>query len=296
MEIPMDLVSPDYSIVRFTDEIYKIIRYNRSKSSVCLGRVGSVSESNYDEKLAASLSRSRRVILELGLCNSWDYFFTCTLDESKFDRYDLKSFNKALSQFIRDCRKKYGSTISFVLIPEPHKDGAWHMHGLISGLPSSALSDFVPGIHPQKLCNRGFKNWNDYSRKFGFCSLSPIRDPVRVGFYITKYITKDLCQRKSDIGSHLYYASHGLSRSANVSEVIGNCSELNAFLTHHYQFCSTGMTRPSDGLDWSFPLQYDNTTVYLEPLPMGDFESRETKKLDRMIEAVEQLSIGGFYD
>lgn len=293
MELPMEIVSPDYRIIRFTDEIYKIIRFNRSSGSLFLGTSSVKDCMSYDEKLDVSLSRTRRIILELGLCNKWDYFFTCTLDPKKFDRFDLSGFNKALSQFIRDCRKKYGCHIAFVLIPEKHKDGAWHMHGLIYGLPASVLSDFISGIHPDKLCNRGYKNWNDYSKKFGYCSLAPVRDPVRVGFYITKYITKDLCQRRSELGNHLYFCSQGLNRAAAVSEVIGNCSELNSFLTHHYEFCSTGLTKPSDGLDWTFPLVYDNTTVYLEPLSPVDLDSRETRKYDRMAETVEQLSLWG---
>ena len=293
MELPMEIVSPDYRIIRFTDQIFKIIRFNRSSGAIFIGSSSEKKGLSYDEKLDASLSRTRRIILELGLCNPWDYFFTCTLDPKKFDRYDLSGFNKALSQFIRDCRKKYRSKISYVLIPEKHKDGAWHMHGLIFGLPRSALFDFVPGIHPDKLCNRGYKNWDDYSKKFGYCSLAPVRDPVRVGFYITKYITKDLCQRRSEVGKHLYFPSRPLNRACPVSEVIGNCSELNSFLTHHYEFCSTGLTKPSDGLDWTFPLVYDNTTVYLEPLSPVDLDSRDIRKYDRMAETVEQLSLWG---
>ena len=295
--LPMEIVSPDYAIVRFTDEIYKIVRFNRSNGSPFLGRSErpqkSPEEKN-EEKLSASLSRTRRVIMEYGLCNRWDYFMTCTQDANKRDRHDLKQFRNDLEQFVRDCRKRYGQKVQVVLIPEKHKDGAWHMHGLISGLPAAVLSDFDPAVHPLKICNRGFKNWQDYADRFGFCSLSPIKDPVRVGMYITKYVTKDLCQRKGELGSHLYFSSQGLMRAQKVSEVIGNCSELNSFLTHHYQFVSTGLTKPSDGLDWSFPLQYDNTTVYLEAFPMGNETSRETRKLDRMSETVIQTAMIGF--
>lgn len=290
MEIPSEVVFPDYEIVRFSDQIYKIIRFNRSPCSVPCGPSPDKASASYDEKLDASLSRARRVVLELGLCNTWDYFFTCTLDASKLDRFDLVGFNKKLSQFMRDMRKKYGSHISFLLIPEKHKDGAWHMHGLVSGIPRDRLTAFIRGLHPDKLCNRGYLNWPDYASRFGFCSLSPIKDPYRVAYYITKYVTKDLCQRKNEVGSHLYYSSQRLNRAVRVSEVIGNCSELNSMLTHHYEFCSTGMTRPSDSLDWTFPLVYDNTTVYLEAFPSPEEDTRETRKLDRMIEAVEQLS------
>ena len=56
----------------------------------------------------------------------------------------------------------------------------------------------------------------------------------------------------------------------------------------------TGLTKPSDGLDWSFPLQYDNTTVYLEAFPMGNETNRETRKLDRMSETVIQTAMMDF--
>lgn len=292
----MEVVSPDYVIVRFTDEVYKIVRFNRSSSSPFLGRSEASQiepEEKNEEKLAASLSRTRRMIMEYGLCNKWDHFITCTLDAEKHDRYDLKQFRIDLSQFVRDCRKRYGQQIEYVLIPEKHEKGGWHMHGLISGLPDDKLSDFDPRIHPWKLCNRGYKKWDEYSARFGFCSLSPIKDPVKVGMYITKYVTKDLCQRKDELGSHLYFSSHGLRRADKVSEIIGNCTELNSFLTHHYQFVSTGLTKPSDGLDWTFPLVYDNTTVYLDAFPT-ETESRETRKLDRMSVLVVQTSLNGF--
>ena len=32
--------------------------------------------------------------------------------------------------------------ITFVLVPEQHKDGAWHEHGLISGLPGEDIRMF----------------------------------------------------------------------------------------------------------------------------------------------------------
>lgn len=295
MEIPLDLVSPTYTISRYTDEIYKIVHFKRSENSVLVGPRDREKFEKNEVKIDPAYSRARRLVLEYALCNPWDYFITLTLDKSKMDRSDLGKFNQVLSQFIRDCRKRYGTDISFLLIPELHERyGAWHMHGLLSGVPDSRLSSFIPGVHPSKLCNRGYKNWDDYASKFGFCSLAPIKDKYAVSFYITKYITKDLSARAGALGSHLYYASHGLSRAAKVSEVIGNCSELNSLLTEHYQFCDVGLSKPSDGLDWSFPLVHDNCTVYLEAWPSEPSESRELKKLDRMSDTVVQLALEGF--
>lgn len=286
---PTGIILPTYVVYRYTDQIYKIVRFNRSDSDDYYPSLEVKDSEPHTEKSDASFSRTKRVVMEHGLCNSWDYFFTGTIDAAKMDRFDLKNFHSKLSQFIRDMRKKYNSRISYELIPEMHKDGAWHMHGLISGIPKSRLSPFVPGLHPPKLCNRGYLNWEDYAKRFGFCSLSPVRDPVAVGMYITKYVTKDLCSRREELGSHLHYSTHGLNCAVLVSQVIGPCPDLDHFLTDHYDFCSTGLTRMADGLDWTFPLQYDNCSVYLD-LFDAEKSEKETRRLDRMIDAVCQLS------
>lgn len=54
---------------------------------------------------------------------------------------------------------------------------------------------------------------------FGFCSLAPIRDPIATAYYITKYISKDLSQRGSDLGQHLYFHSRPLRKAFKASDV-----------------------------------------------------------------------------
>ena len=59
-------------------------------------------------------------IYELAACNPWDWFVTFTLDKNKYDRTNLPKFQKDLSQFIRDFRKKTGAQVKYMLIPEQH--------------------------------------------------------------------------------------------------------------------------------------------------------------------------------
>lgn len=86
------------------------------------------------EKLSNNISRAKSLIFEYAFCNSWDYFITLTISPDKFDRYSLNSYVKALGKFINNYNTNYHSKIFYLLIPEQHKDGAWHMHGLISGI------------------------------------------------------------------------------------------------------------------------------------------------------------------
>jgi len=147
------------------------------------------------------------------LSNEFDYFVTLTLDKAKFDRYNLKEYIKKLGQFLRDMRKKYNSNIQYLLIPEQHKDGAWHMHGLIKGIPREVLT----------LNNNNYLDWKDYSDRFGYISLSEIRDKLAVSKYITKYVTKEL-GKGIDKESKLYYVSRGLNKAVKIKE--GTLSEI----------------------------------------------------------------------
>lgn len=157
---------------------------------------------HYDSKLENSIARSKGMVYEYAMCNDFDYFVTLTLDKRKFDRHNLPNYRKKLTQFIRDYRKKYDTDIQYLLIPEMHIDGAWHMHGLLSG--------FLPDLYVN---NYGYLGWKSYEERFGYISLGEITSKERVASYITKYITKDMSNRVTELGAHLYYASRGLKKA-----------------------------------------------------------------------------------
>lgn len=179
------------------------------------------------KRLANSLSRTRKLIFEKAACNEWEWFFTGTLDGEKCDRYDLNGTFRRLSQFVRDYRKKTGYDVKYLIVPEQHKDGAWHFHGLLSGLPETALHKFDPKIEnlPLRL-KRTIKNgydvftWCDYADKFGYSTITAVRDTNAVSCYVTKYITKDMVKENASTGTrrHLFYASQGLQKPETIAE------------------------------------------------------------------------------
>ncbi len=178
-----------------------------------------------DEKLANNVARARSAVYELGLCNPWDYFFTGTLSSEKFgDRHDLKKFQKKFAQWIRDQRKKYSVEISYLLVFEKHKDGAWHVHGLLAGLPESELHQFQIGDRMSKYIadkvrkGSAVYNWLGYAEKFGFCDLEPVIGQEACVKYILKYITKDLASSVSELNAHLYLRSQKLQKAQKAIE------------------------------------------------------------------------------
>ena len=139
----------DYGkIKKYTNTSYKVIHMtvHRLKDIEETAKIQvhytSKGEAGNTEKLSESLSRSRSKVFELSICNDWKYFVTFTLDRAKYDRYNLNKFIKDLSQFIRDYKKKYNTKITYLLIPEKHTDGAWHLHGFLNGLPVEHLTPF----------------------------------------------------------------------------------------------------------------------------------------------------------
>ena len=287
-----DLVKADYNIYRYTDEIYKVIRF-KSTAPVFLSGEKKQRKGN-EFKLDPAISRARRTVLELGLCNDWKYFATFTIAEDKHNRKDLLSFHARFLQWLRDMRKKYPDVdIRFVLVPEQHKDGAWHMHGLFSDITPllisfRELSDLGENV-PWDLVKNGYYNWLDYQKKFGFCSFDVIRNKVAAGFYITKYIYKSISESAVNVGLHLYYASRGLARATMHGDIYGHCGYLDKFLVNHYDFCSTGMTHVKDGVSWDFAMEY----MLIEPLELENpSDQTDLLEVDTYYETVQEVLEG----
>lgn len=281
------LLRGDYSVYRFTDQIYKVVKFKSNLIPIRESNIDKSQFNKYDSKLDNSLSRTRRLILEKALCNPWSHFATLTIDPNKYDRYNLHLFYKSFSQWLRDKRKQ-GFDIKYLLVPELHNtDNSWHLHGLFYGLPplmkfSSLINS--PKKIPLNLLYSDFEFWEDYQEKFGFCSFGLIRSPVRSAFYISKYITKDHNKLVSSLGSKMFYCSQGLNTPSLQMEVYGSSPALDEYLQEDYDFCSVGMTKISDGLSWDFALEHDNSSVPL-------FDSKEHIKSNSFFDGLSSLNL-----
>lgn len=206
---------------RYTDDYFKLVHMRSVRIAGLedrnptpqIRRSGTMAQ-----KMESSLSRSRCAVWDLALCNPWDYFVTLTLDKSKRDRYDLNGTYKGLAKFFNNFNFRTDADLKYLLIPEPHKDGAWHFHALFSGLPLHHLQPFsLEDNIPLRLKNmlrdgRTIYSWPAYAAAFGFVTLEPIIDPERCASYMTKYITKELGKSSIELNHHLYYCSKGLRR------------------------------------------------------------------------------------
>lgn len=140
--------------------------------------------------------RARQRVWDIARANDWDYFFTLTLDPAKVDRFDYSAVVEELKAFTRSLHH-YGC--DWLIVPEQHKSGAWHFHGLLRGNPPVKLAKVLK----DGTCLYNFDNYD-----LGFTSLSRVKDSQSVATYLTKYLTKEMVVPK---GRKRYWASRGLN-------------------------------------------------------------------------------------
>ncbi len=141
---------------------------------------------NYrEEVMRCSISRTKKNIRRIALSYpEWRYFVTFTFDKRKVkSRYDYDSLVEVLGSYLKHLKAQC-PTIKYLIVPELHKDGAFHFHGLFSvGLPVKYAGYFKKsGGHVFHVADYGF----------GFTTATYIKDVDRTVSYILKYITKDL--------------------------------------------------------------------------------------------------------
>lgn len=169
-------------------------------------------------RLENNISRTRARIFELAACNEFQFFCTFTQDKEKRDRFDLAEFRKDFAQLVRNINRGRADSdkIKYLLIPEKHKKGGWHMHGLLKGLTEKDLRPFELSENiPKRLkdlirSGTPVYDWTRYRRAFGYFACTEIANGEAVSRYITKYISKDLQSGVIESGQHLFFASQGL--------------------------------------------------------------------------------------
>lgn len=83
------------------------------------------------DDMLRSMRRARAKLRRLALSNEFTHFVTLTLDKDKVDRYDPKAIMQKVNRCLDNLVRRHG--LKYILVPEQHKDGAYHFHGFIAG-------------------------------------------------------------------------------------------------------------------------------------------------------------------
>jgi len=179
------------------------------------------------ENLSRAARRAAAKVRDLALSNSFRWFVTLTLDPAKVDRYDVQQVTKKLNTFLDNLVRRHGA--AYVLVPELHKDGAIHFHGLVNDcggfVPSGTWK--VPGRgKPKKPRSKaeaaawaeagpleGYHevfNWNAWP--WGFSTALELWGDYEAAVnYVCKYIRKQTTGPGGKIGGRWYYSGGKLN-------------------------------------------------------------------------------------
>lgn len=165
-----------------------------------------------EKNLKDAQHRASNSVRSLALSNKWDSFLTLTFDDSKAPTAGI-SYDVALhyvSRALRNLRELYPG-MSYLLVPEQGtKNGRWHFHALVAGLPKSAykFSGRFTRSH-EKIYN--LSDW-----KYGFTTATFVRDQNKVCRYIAKYITKTTS--RVPFNCKRYLCSQGLKNCEKLAD------------------------------------------------------------------------------
>lgn len=133
-----------------------------------------------------SSRRSKKMIYDVTRSNIWEWFVTITFNPELVDSMDYEECVKKLSKWINNIRTRNCTGMVYIFVPELHKSGRYHFHGLIShceGLQFENSGHFDKG---------GNIIYNIGKYKLGFTTATKVRNSEAAEKYIAKYVTKEL--------------------------------------------------------------------------------------------------------
>lgn len=134
--------------------------------------------------LVRAARRAKAQLYELADANDFDLFFTLTLAPERIDRYDYKAAVKKFGEWVDNRVRRRG--LRYIAVPELHKDGAIHFHGLCNS-DACKLVD----AHRRDEAGRMIYNLADWS--LGFTTAVRLDgNREAVAHYLSKYVLKQV--------------------------------------------------------------------------------------------------------
>lgn len=134
---------------------------------------------------------------ENGCIIPWEYFVTLTFDdEFVTDSYSHEKVTKCLTKWLNN-QKHQNPGMRYILVPELHKSGRIHFHGVFACVPNWKLEQGRNPNTGKLIYKNGSPIYNLINYKLGFTTVSKVKNLEAVSHYISKYITKELLNLKN---------------------------------------------------------------------------------------------------
>jgi len=249
------------------------------ENPICRGferDTGSCSRGNAkdrDRSIYESISRTKRAISDYALCNDWEYFITFTLSPKILDRYDYDKITTKMSNWFDLARKRKAPNLKYLIVPEQHKDNAWHFHALLSNIGNITLID------SDKKDSKGNTLYNIKDYRLGYSTASKVEDNHKVSSYVLKYITKSLVEET--FNKKRYWTSKNLKKPLVIKENLEQ-SEFKNKLANNYIDSNSYFTKEIIDNDIIIQKLYTTTHNNLSLLPKQLREAIEMFGVDKV--------------
>lgn len=217
-------------IVTYHHPKQKYIGDDRLESKKKRKKKPKLSDEEQEKRTRKQIYAIRRRIKGYALINDFNWFVTLTLDPEKINSIDYNVAKTTLLKWCRKIRDRYGK-FDYLLVPELHKSGAIHFHGMLGDIPAN----FVEAVNlktntPVIRHERQVYNLADW--EYGFSDCEKIESPERAASYITKYVTSDLLTDKKMYNQKRYFCSQGLKKPTITFGMEDNTA-LNNFIPNY---------------------------------------------------------------
>lgn len=163
-------------------------------------------ETDLEESVRRSMSRTVQNLYDIVFSNDWELFVTVTFDGQKLDRYNYDEVVERYSKLLDNIKQRKAPNMEYIFVPELHKDGAFHFHGLLRNIDGLMLK------YAGRKDKKGQKIYNLSDFNLGFNTATYVTDTAKVSTYLIKYISKDLIQTLGESRKR-YWSTKGLNRT-----------------------------------------------------------------------------------
>ena len=200
---------------------------------------GSSSAEQLERYKLKRLHNRRALIYDLGYENNcidpWKYFVTLTFNDKKTNGYDFDNCTNKLKNWL-DTIRRNNPNMKYIIVPELHKSGRIHFHGLFTNVPNWQLSVAINPKTNKPIVENGSIIYNLVNYKLGFSTISVIKNKEAVIYYITKYITKELLDKRYKKN---YWCSRNLVKPNIDYYFTRNINDLYSYLNRHNEFITS---------------------------------------------------------
>lgn len=179
---------------------------------------------DWERSLASSLNRTRNEIYRWARQCRWEWFVTLTFDGAKTERESYSACMERTAKWFNNQKQRHAPELKYLYVPEQHKKGGWHIHGVMADTGSMLITDSGRVSFHGKACRRNAGNsmcpviYNLSGWRYGFSTATEVADAHRVSTYILKYITKELVADTPY--RHRYFRSRNLPKPEEHTYII----------------------------------------------------------------------------